>query len=606
MSRKAAIQAEDYKVTENSEQTNSENISEQQQEADGMQIEGFALPFNERSRNGVIYEKESVKKAASTMEGNPILFNHDQDNPIGHVKEVEVKEDGLYYIGDVNPERREVESLQRGDIPHVSIQAMVEETENTSQTGEVAVTEFLELSAVTIPGFPQTDVQASEKIVNIESLITEEEAEEKFEDSSKEQENPGFEFQPVPDLVLYKSDRQARARAEQLGVEGIHQHSVNGEEFYMAGQTHGQWLQLVGKEGTTDDAQESNEEDEPSAEPFAGYDDFDDCVSQNQDKADPEAYCGVIKKKTEQSKNLAEAVQGVETVPTDEMSEVASEVLEKIEDSEFDNDDCGTRVGLERANQLENREELSADTINRMVSFFARHDGNQAVDDDVESKWEDCGFVAWQLWGGDPGREWAERKQEQIEDAKNEILGANQSMKDETREQIKEQLEAVDEDDFMGTVADMYEEVSASDAASLMDEFTFTGNPEPLVALVADAADMSPADLMDMLDAEEGMHGDDEDDMEDEEGDAMDDEEDDEMEESESSDLNGDAQDGNNMDENLQDEIEELKETVKQQAEMIEKLEDTESSKQEGTSQPNTGDGKEFTPSEKVQELMNR
>jgi hypothetical protein len=33
--------------------------------------------------------------------------------------------------------------------------------------------------------------------------------------------------------------------------------------------------------------------------PFAGYDDFADCVSKNSDKDDPEAYCGAIKSKTE-------------------------------------------------------------------------------------------------------------------------------------------------------------------------------------------------------------------------------------------------------------------------------------------------------------------
>ena len=33
--------------------------------------------------------------------------------------------------------------------------------------------------------------------------------------------------------------------------------------------------------------------------PFADYDDFDDCVAQNQDKDDPEAYCGKIKADTE-------------------------------------------------------------------------------------------------------------------------------------------------------------------------------------------------------------------------------------------------------------------------------------------------------------------
>lgn len=33
--------------------------------------------------------------------------------------------------------------------------------------------------------------------------------------------------------------------------------------------------------------------------PFAGYRDFDDCVAKNQDKADPEAYCGSIKHRAE-------------------------------------------------------------------------------------------------------------------------------------------------------------------------------------------------------------------------------------------------------------------------------------------------------------------
>lgn len=33
--------------------------------------------------------------------------------------------------------------------------------------------------------------------------------------------------------------------------------------------------------------------------PFAGYKDFADCVTRNQDKRDPEAYCAVIMNKTE-------------------------------------------------------------------------------------------------------------------------------------------------------------------------------------------------------------------------------------------------------------------------------------------------------------------
>lgn len=51
-------------------------------------------------------------------------------------------------------------------------------------------------------------------------------------------------------------------------------------------------------------------------EPFAGYKDFDDCVSKNSDKDDPQAYCGTIKS---QAEALSKAIQelSVQSVPTD-------------------------------------------------------------------------------------------------------------------------------------------------------------------------------------------------------------------------------------------------------------------------------------------------
>jgi len=33
--------------------------------------------------------------------------------------------------------------------------------------------------------------------------------------------------------------------------------------------------------------------------PFAGYTDFDDCVSKNRDKKDPKAYCATIMREVE-------------------------------------------------------------------------------------------------------------------------------------------------------------------------------------------------------------------------------------------------------------------------------------------------------------------
>lgn len=38
--------------------------------------------------------------------------------------------------------------------------------------------------------------------------------------------------------------------------------------------------------------------------PFAGYDNFDDCVAKNRDKADPKAYCAEVMRRTEGKKQV--------------------------------------------------------------------------------------------------------------------------------------------------------------------------------------------------------------------------------------------------------------------------------------------------------------
>ena len=67
---------------------------------------------------------------------------------------------------------------------------------------------------------------------------------------------------------------------------------------------------------------------------------------------------------------------------------------------------AGTPVGIARATQLANRRPVSLSTIRRMVSYFARHEvDKQGEGWGVDSK----GYQAWLLWGGDPGRAWANR-----------------------------------------------------------------------------------------------------------------------------------------------------------------------------------------------------
>jgi hypothetical protein len=98
--------------------------------------------------------------------------------------------------------------------------------------------------------------------------------------------------------------------------------------------------------------------------------------------------------------------------PTTGMASAAKRALAWHEDGK----PGGTLVGLARANQLKNREPLSASVVLRMHSFFSRH----AVDKQAtgfnsgEEGFPSKGRVAWDMWGGDGGQTWAEQKRNQI------------------------------------------------------------------------------------------------------------------------------------------------------------------------------------------------
>ena len=67
----------------------------------------------------------------------------------------------------------------------------------------------------------------------------------------------------------------------------------------------------------------------------------------------------------------------------------------------------GTHVGAAMAQELLSRRPVPPETVRRMASYFARH----AVDARGRG-WGDAanpsaGWIAWHLWGGDAGRDWA-------------------------------------------------------------------------------------------------------------------------------------------------------------------------------------------------------
>lgn len=70
----------------------------------------------------------------------------------------------------------------------------------------------------------------------------------------------------------------------------------------------------------------------------------------------------------------------------------------------------GTEIGVARARDIVNRRGLSLDTVTRMRSYFARHevDKNGEGFSRGEPGYPSAGRIAWALWGGDPGKTWAE------------------------------------------------------------------------------------------------------------------------------------------------------------------------------------------------------
>ena len=103
----------------------------------------------------------------------------------------------------------------------------------------------------------------------------------------------------------------------------------------------------------------------------------------------------------------------VDLKPTEEMASEAERGLAWRE--EFGRG--GTEVGVARARDIKNRANLSPETVQRMVSYFARHEIDKEAEgfSPGEEGYPSAGRIAWALWGGDPGKGWANRKSEELD-----------------------------------------------------------------------------------------------------------------------------------------------------------------------------------------------
>lgn len=78
----------------------------------------------------------------------------------------------------------------------------------------------------------------------------------------------------------------------------------------------------------------------------------------------------------------------------------------------------GTEVGIARARDISNKENLSLDTVRRMSSYFSRHEVDKEAEGfrPGEDGYPSNGRIAWALWSGDSGKSWANRILEQEDD----------------------------------------------------------------------------------------------------------------------------------------------------------------------------------------------
>jgi len=102
---------------------------------------------------------------------------------------------------------------------------------------------------------------------------------------------------------------------------------------------------------------------------------------------------------------IKEEVKAASYKPTDAMASNAERALEWR--AEYNRG--GTEVGVARAVQLKNKEALSFDTVQRMASYFARHEVDKQAEgfSSGEDGFPSAGRIAWDLWGGDAGASWA-------------------------------------------------------------------------------------------------------------------------------------------------------------------------------------------------------
>ena len=252
-----------------------------------------------------------------------------------------------------------------------------------------------------------------------------------------------------PNLDIFDTPTAARARAEMLGIEGYHTHEINGVPKYMPGSSMGAYQRAIAKGSDVHPVAKAEwstayVNDLPDSAFFyiesgGEKDDTGRTKPRTLRKLPYRDKSGAIDlphlrnvlarlsqtdiAQTERDRIRREARQLLEEA-------TAKSVAKKYDDFDFEppkgvqeaaelglalrreHGRGGTLIGVARARDLAAGKTISPETIRRMTSFFARHEVDldaPANKDRANPGYPGAGRIAWLLWGGDPGRRWADK-----------------------------------------------------------------------------------------------------------------------------------------------------------------------------------------------------
>ena len=261
---------------------------------------------------------------------------------------------------------------------------------------------------------------------------------------------------------VFTTEQEAQRRADELGCDGIHEHTEDGQTIYMPCSTHEQYIEATGQDvkyetkppsaierGLKNKVKEHNEKYGDDSCKRTSYSTLQKVFNRgvgafrtnppnnrpnmNEDSwayARVNSFLRVLRTgKYRGGKHDTDLLPACHPMSSKSMKIIksfnnypqgatnnAKRMIGWREKYGRDVVKGGTATGWRRASQLASRESLSLDTVKRIHSFLSRHKGNEVIAEQYRDEpWKDRGYVAYNLWGGKAMVSWAKRISERDE-----------------------------------------------------------------------------------------------------------------------------------------------------------------------------------------------